>query len=141
MKKSDLQQANDPSHISVGKIGESIAEKWLHEKGFLTVARNYRKKWGEIDLILEKNKVIHFVEVKSVSYETASFLKSSVTRGTHRPEDNVHRNKLQRLRRAIQTWVAEKRFTGNVQIDVVTVRMVPREKCAVVELIENIIIE
>jgi len=108
-------------HLEVGKFGEEIAVKHFVKQGFKILERNYRKKWGEIDIIAEKNKVLHFIEVKSVSYETDfdNFL----------PEENVHYFKKNRLKRAINTYLAEKKFTpsGGVsgetefQIDLVAI--------------------
>ena len=141
-------------HNVIGKIGEDLAEKWLVSRGMTIIERNYRKKWGEIDIVaLESgrlaslpvgqacgtHKIVHFVEVKSVSYETKQDLDWAVSHGTYRPEDNVHRNKQDRLKRAIQTWVAEHTYTGKFQIDIVTVRIVSREKYSRVKIIENVV--
>ena len=51
---------------AVGEIGEEIACQFLERKGFKILERNYRKPWGEIDIIAEKDGVIRFVEVKAV---------------------------------------------------------------------------
>lgn len=110
-------------------------------QGYTIVERNYRKKWGEIDIIVREGEKVCFVEVKTVSYETKRELEESVPRETFRPEDNVHAAKLARLYRAIETWIGERKFMGEYQLDVVTVRMVPREKFAVVDMIENVFIE
>lgn len=48
----------------VGKVGELIAEKYLTEKGFKILYKNWTCHWGEIDMIAEKDNVIIFVEVK-----------------------------------------------------------------------------
>ena len=128
-----------PKHIKIGALGESLAANYLKNLGFSMIERNYRKKWGEIDLIVSKDKRVHFIEVKTVSYETKGKLEQNVSYGTYRPEENVHFRKLQRLSRAIETWIAEKGHTGDFQLDVVTVRMVPHEKYAVVDLIENVV--
>jgi len=50
-----------------GDLGESIACRFLINKGFSIVERNYLKKWGEIDIIAKKDGKAHFIEVKSVS--------------------------------------------------------------------------
>ena len=50
-----------------GDLGESIAVKFLEGKGYKVLARNYLKPWGEIDIIVEKERVLHFVEVKTVT--------------------------------------------------------------------------
>lgn len=47
-----------------GKAAEVFSYFFLFFKGYSIKAKNYRKSWGEIDLIVEKNKVLIFVEVK-----------------------------------------------------------------------------
>ena len=54
-------------HNETGVKGEEVATKYLEKKGFLIVNRNYRKKWGELDIVAEKEGIVHFVEVKTVS--------------------------------------------------------------------------
>lgn len=39
------------SSVSLGKLGENIALKHLKKKGYRFVDRNFRSKFGEIDLI------------------------------------------------------------------------------------------
>jgi putative endonuclease len=128
-------------HIRIGKLGEDIAAKWLADKGHALLERNYNKKWGELDIVTRKDGEVHFVEVKAISHETREVLEKYVSCGTSGPEENVHAKKRQRLARAIQTWIAGRKYVGDFQIDVLTVRLVPREKFAVVELIENVIFE
>lgn len=124
----------------VGRTGEDIAAKFLKSRGFQILGINYLKKWGEIDIIAKKDSKICFVEVKTVSYETKLDLESSVSRGTWRPEDNVHAHKIKKLSRAIESWLQEFRYEGEWQIDVMAVKVVPREKYATVKYIENIIL-
>ncbi len=128
-------------HNAIGSLGESIAQCWLEDHGYETLEQNYRKKWGEIDIIARKSEITHFIEVKSVSHETRSKLDDAVSHGTYRPEENVHSDKLKRLGRAIETWIAENQYNGPWQIDVITVRIVPREKYARIRLIENVVLE
>lgn len=127
----------------IGSYGEEIACKYLKNKGYTILEQNYLKKWGEIDIVARETAEsvpnIHFVEVKTVSYETIVELKKSVSRGTYRPEENVHPKKLERLHRTIESWFIEKKYEGNWQIDVLAVRIVPREKFATVKMIENIV--
>ncbi len=47
-----------------GKKGEDIACKYLEEKGYLVIERNYRTKDGEIDIIARDGDIIVFTEVK-----------------------------------------------------------------------------
>jgi putative endonuclease len=50
-----------------GKDGERLAERYLQQKGYKLVERNYRCRGGEVDLIVLDRKVIVFVEVKTRS--------------------------------------------------------------------------
>jgi putative endonuclease len=54
-----------PSKSALGREGESRAVAALEAKGMTIVARNFRSRFGEIDIIALENDVIVFVEVKS----------------------------------------------------------------------------
>ena len=127
----------------VGAYGEDIAAKYLERLGFRTLDRNYLKKWGEIDVISRETannkEITHFVEVKTVSYETRLQLEKAVSYGTWRPEENVHAKKIQRLSRTIESWLMEHNYKGDWQIDVISVRIVPAERYATVNYLPNII--
>ncbi len=125
----------------IGNQGELICAQYYKDAGFEVIQMNYRKKWGEIDVIIKKDNIIHFIEVKSVSYETKADLEYAVTHGTWRPEENVHRHKLKKLGRTIETWLAERKWNGDFQIDVAAVRLVPRETYARINVIENVILQ
>ncbi|EKD86098.1 MAG: hypothetical protein ACD_37C00477G0001 [uncultured bacterium] len=45
--------------------GEDIASKFLKEKGYKIIERNFRKGYGEIDIIAVKDKTLVFIEVKT----------------------------------------------------------------------------
>ncbi len=124
-----------------GALGEQIAVNYLKNKGFSILETNYWRKWGEIDIIAEKQGIIHFVEVKTVSHETKQALRSAVARGTWRPEELVHHRKIHQIHKALETWISENRYDGEWQIDVAAVRIVPRETYATVNFIENIILD
>ncbi len=47
-----------------GQLGEELVANLLKKKGFEILAKNYRKKFGEIDLIAENKDLLLFVEVK-----------------------------------------------------------------------------
>ena len=51
----------------VGALAESAASMFLKKQGYEILERNYRKPWGEIDIIARKDGVIVFVEVKANS--------------------------------------------------------------------------
>lgn len=145
-------------HTELGNIGETTVLNHLKKKGFRFVERNYRKKWGEIDLILQKGKKIHFVEVKTVSCENFASIvsrettKSMFSRGNSeseslfrediwRPEENVHQKKLQKLHRTIQTWLSERNYTGAWQLDVVSVRLSMKHRRGTIKIISDVVSE
>ena len=47
-----------------GIWGEELAAKFLRKKGFRIVQTRYRSRYGEIDIIASKDRILAFVEVK-----------------------------------------------------------------------------
>ena len=139
MKQTDKKGKKN----QVGAYGEQIAVNYLRNKGFTVLDVNYLKKWGELDIVaretVDNKQLIHFVEVKTVSYETKAALAYAVIHETWSPEDNVHYKKIQRMNRTIETWLLENNCELDWQIDIAAVRIVPREKYASVKYIPNII--
>jgi putative endonuclease len=113
----------------IGRLGEEIAVKHLVKHFFEILDRNYRKKWGEIDIVAKKDGILHFIEVKTVSYET-------------KPEENVHFWKRKRLSRVIQTYLADKNVSCETdwQVDSIAVFLNFKTRQAKVRFIENIIL-
>lgn len=128
-------------HNEIGVIGEQLATKYLENKGFYILDRNYRKKWGELDIVAEKEGIIHIVEVKTVSKNSfGDKFKEEIDR--YRPEDNMHPWKLQRLKRAIQTYLLEKykKTEPSWQFDLICVFLDQTKRVAKIKLIENLIL-
>jgi putative endonuclease len=136
----EQSSSNKMNNKLTGNLGEEVGSKYLKSRGFEILGRNYLKKWGEIDIVTRRTGIVHFVEVKTVSYETKAYLNEAVSRGTWRPEENVHATKLKRLSRAIESWLMENNYEGDWQIDVLAVRVVPRDKYAQVKYIPNVIL-
>jgi putative endonuclease len=124
----------------LGKIGENIACNYFAGKGFKIVARNYTKKWGEIDIIASNEEKTHFIEVKSVSCENFDGI-SHETQGIdiHRPEDQVHYSKRQRLIRMIQIFM-ENNKVGEWQFDIVCVFLNQKRRIARIKVISDVIL-
>jgi len=88
----------------IGKKGEELACMFLVKRGYSIIERNYLKRWGEIDIVAEKDDKLLFVEVKSVSCK--KFKDVSCETG-YRPEENIHIQKLQRLKRVVESYMLE----------------------------------
>ncbi len=121
----------------VGEVGENIAVRFLMKHNFLILDRNYTKKWGEIDIVAEKDGKLYFIEVKSVSCET---LKNE-TLNQYSPEDNMHPWKLKRLARTIQTYLLSKKLNEKEwQVDLLVVFLNLKDKSAKIKVVKDIIL-
>ena len=134
----------------IGKIGEDIAIKFLMKHDFSILETNYTKKWGEIDIIAQKNHKFFFIEVKSVSRSLVDSINDNIegddnvireTENDYQPEDNMHPWKRKRLARTVETYLISQRV-GNVewQFDVLLVYLDLKTKRARVKVIENVIL-
>jgi putative endonuclease len=56
----------DPRH-ALGAEGEARAAQWYEENGYEVLQRNWRRREGEIDLIVRRGKTVVFCEVKTRS--------------------------------------------------------------------------
>lgn len=93
-KRSDSGESNPPGNT--GRAGEEIAAAYLRRLGWKLVERNYRKRFGEIDIIAEDDDVLVFVEVKTRSYKRFGS-----------PLEAVDARKQHRMIRAAQSYLSE----------------------------------
>ena len=145
---------NDKHNQNIGKIGEETVCKFLMKHGYQIISRNYWKKWGEIDIVAQKNNTTHFVEVKTVSRDLTStpdvgFVSCETekcvnheTCDNYRPEDNIHPWKLKRLSRVIQSYLIENEMDrdNDWQFDVIAVFLDLKNKTAKIEHIKDIVL-
>lgn len=97
-----------------GKEGEEMAENYLRKQGYRIIEMNHQTKFGEIDLIVSKNDVLIFVEVK---------FKQTEDFGT--PEEMIGQNKLMQVKRTAELYLLtnpdiEKQFQ-KYQIDAICI--------------------
>ena len=117
-------------HLTIGKIGEEIAVKFLLNKGFKIIGRNYWKPWGEIDIVAKKGNILHFVEVKTVSRERLE----EGDLDDWEPEDNVHSWKKQRLARIIETYLSENHISADIDFEIAVISVYLNEKGDVIKI-------
>ena len=100
-----------------GAMGEQAAADYLLEKGYELLARNWHCRWGELDLVARKEKILAFVEVKT---RKPGAMVS--------PLEAVNRTKRRKLIRSAQAYLMELGETElQPRFDVAAVTVYPGE--------------
>jgi putative endonuclease len=86
--------SDDPRH-TLGRRGEQLAAEHLERLGYRVVARNYRTRFGELDLVATDEYVLVFCEVKTRRA------------GSGEPWDNLGEAKRRQVRSMGRVWLAE----------------------------------
>ena len=81
---------------AIGDKGEEYTAKYLKKHGYRIVTRNYRKRYGEIDIVAENKEYVVFVEVKTRH-------ENSMTQ----PVDAVDKRKQMRLIKTASAFLSE----------------------------------
>lgn len=113
-------------HIDLGKFGEERASEYLKKKGYKIIERNFRDFLGEIDIIAkEKNKMIVFVEVKTMRYFNDGLM----------PEDQMSFSKRKKFERAVLIYLSQNKKIFNerhgYRLDLVTVSVRDGGECEI----------
>jgi len=93
---SDPRPGDPRSHI--GQVGEQLAAEHLVRRGFQIVERNYRTRWGELDIVAFDGQVLAFCEVKT--------RRASPSGGS--PLDAVRTPKRTQVRKMAGRWLIER---------------------------------
>jgi putative endonuclease len=96
--------------IKIGKEAEQKARLFLEQKGYVCIAQNYRFGKGEIDLIMQKQHCLVFVEVRSLRSAAFGF-----------PEETISAKKKNLLQRTAENFIFEKNWQKNIRFDVVAI--------------------
>ena len=78
----------------MGNTSEDIALEYLQERGYRLIQRNYRCKAGEIDLIVQKDDILVFAEVRS---------RTGTQYGE--PSESVNRKKQDKIRKTAKYYL------------------------------------
>jgi putative endonuclease len=100
----------------LGTAGEQLARRHLEQRGYRFVAANWRRPYGELDLIMRDSDVLVFVEVKTRSSERLVTAEESLTPAQAR-----------RLLRGAQYFLAEREELANLfwRIDLIAITLTP----------------
>ncbi len=93
------------TNYSHGQQAEQTAADYLVKHGYKILARNWRTRTCEIDIVAQKNKALYFVEVK---YRQSD----SQGHGT----DYITPKKLKQMQYAAELWVQEHQWSGEYQL-------------------------
>ena len=112
----------------IGKYGEELAKNFLIKKGFEILETNYRySKMAEIDIIAQKNNILHFVEVKT---------RNSIFFGT--PIEAINQTKLNSICMCAKFYIQKsKKHYKKFQIDAIGI-LLSKTKEPEFNFIENI---
>ena len=99
-------------HNQTGNLGEAMAKQYLRDNGFCIMHQNWRYARYEVDIIAEKNKVLHFIEVKTRR-----------TRKFGYPEDNVDKKKIHHLINAAEAYLIQSPQWQRIQFDILAITM------------------
>ncbi|GAB4028032.1 MAG: YraN family protein [Candidatus Microgenomates bacterium] len=119
-------------------MGEEVAAEYLANKGYEIVERNYREKYGEVDIVckakfqnnkLQTEECVVFVEVKTK------------TEGEYgEPWEMINRHKLKQITQMGHLWCMQNHYHGLLRIDVVGVWLDMRGEVERIEHWENVIL-
>ena len=108
-----------------GNYGEELVGRYLRRRWYRILERQYRCRFGEIDLIARRGGILCFVEVKT---------RSSAARGL--PREAVDQRKQQRLQKTAALYLAEKGLDCPVRFDVAEVYL-EEGRAPRIEYLEN----
>ena len=114
----------------LGRRGEQLAAEHLVRRGFEIVERNYRTRWGELDIVAYDGRTLAFCEVKT-------------RRGTaagRTPLESVRSRKRSRVRRMAGRWLVERTdrpYADNLRFDAIGVTLDPAGRLVSLEHLEG----
>lgn len=95
---------------AIGDLGEKQVEKLLKKRGCKICAKNYRKPYGELDIVADDGELLLFVEVKTRH-------ANSMTMGT----DAVDKRKIRRIIKTASAYLLEYKLDRFCRFDVAEV--------------------
>jgi len=99
----------------LGLEAETATCRWLENRGYRILDRNWNRPWGELDIVADHAGVVCFVEVKASSRRRAGF----------EPFLRADERKMHKVKRTAQTWLASHRYRSDTewQLDIMSVIM------------------
>lgn len=114
-------------NIQIGKLGEQLAARFLVNKGYKILTKNFYTRYGEIDLVVAQGEEIVFCEVKTRTSSEYGY-----------PEVAVDENKIQNLLRAIQIYIGREKMKKFWRLDIVAIELNIKNKKAQIKWLKNV---
>lgn len=111
----------------LGNLGEELAAKYLTKNEYIIINRNYRTRYGEIDIIAKNNDYLVFIEVKARKNNHFGYPREAV--------DYMKQRKIKNL--ANYYLLKENKMNNNIRFDVVEVFLDIDNKACSIEIITN----
>lgn len=105
----------DYTRKDIGTLGEKVAIEYLRRNGFTLIDKNVARKTGEIDVIVQKNETLHFVEVKTLVCN--EFPGARLLKDDYDPSANLHSFKIRKVARTSEWYMANNNWEGDSQVD------------------------
>lgn len=116
------------NNLPLGRFGEELAAKYLQKNGYRILARNFRKGYGEIDIITQKEDTLVFVEVKTRIGDKYG-----------KPEEAITPWKLKALIRTVQYYkVLHPKLPDSLRIDLLAIDLSPAGEVKTLKHLQNI---
>lgn len=121
----------------IGALGEKVAAEYFKRHGFSIRDKNVTRKTGEIDLVVEKEDVLHFVEVKTILVD--EFRDEKSAHDDYDPSVNLHEMKIRKVARTGEWYALEQEWEGEWQVDGCLVWLRRRDGMAKVRYLPQIV--
>lgn len=96
---------------NLGKTGEYLALNYLQQENYKIIEKNFRSKFGEIDIIAEKNNHLSFVEVKT---------RVGLIKGY--PYEAIDKRKVFHMKRAAQYFLLKNNYKNyKLSLDLISI--------------------
>ena len=93
-----------------GNKGEDLADKYLQMNGYKIIERNFRTRFGEIDIVCSDGQTLVFVEVKT-----------KIGHDFGEPEEMVNKSKLTQVKRMGEVYLLDHKLDVACRVDVVAI--------------------
>ena len=120
-----------------GNVGEAAAARYLERRGLTIVARNVARKTGELDIVARGPDGLHIVEVKTLV--CSEFPVQGSHADAYDPSENLHHDKIRKVARTAEWYVANIGWEGEWQIDAALVWLRERDERCLVRYIPQIL--